>query len=87
MAHDDEVDRLAHVALYESGAKAQFDLGFMYATGKGVPQDDAAAARFHRMAAQQGHLEAQCALGDLYANGRGNFADPDLSSPCAILKT
>ena len=42
-------------ALAEQGdALAQFNLGRMYATGEGVPQDDAAAVRWYRLAADQG---------------------------------
>ena len=50
---------------------AQFDLGVMYADGRGVPQDDSEAARLFRLAAEQGHAVAQMVLGGMYANGRG----------------
>ena len=36
-------------------AGAQFNLGVMYAEGRGVPQDDAEAARWYRLAAEQGY--------------------------------
>ena len=35
-------------------AEAQFNLGYMYATGEGVPQNDTEAVRWYRMAAEQG---------------------------------
>ena len=35
-------------------ADAQFNLGVMYDTGEGVPQDDAEAVRWFRLAAEQG---------------------------------
>jgi TPR repeat protein len=38
---------------------AQNDLGFMYSTGEGVPQDDTEAGRWYRLAADQGLAEAQ----------------------------
>jgi TPR repeat protein len=43
----------------------------MYATGQGVPEDDAEAARWYRLAAEQGLAEAQAYLGVMYANGEG----------------
>ncbi len=52
-------------------AEAQFSLGSMYANGEGVPQDDAEAVRWFRLAADQGHARAQYNLGVMYANGRG----------------
>jgi TPR repeat protein len=52
-------------------AEAQFNLGVMYANGRGVPQDDWAAASWYRKAADQGNALAQNNLGNRYANGRG----------------
>ena len=58
--------------LAEQGvADAQAFLGFMYAQGRGVPQDDAEAVRWHHQAAEQGHALAQAKLGAMYAMGRG----------------
>ena len=36
-------------------AGAQYNLGIMYANGYGVPEDDAEAVRWYRLAADQGH--------------------------------
>jgi TPR repeat protein len=52
-------------------ATAQYNLGLLYASGQGVPQDDAEAARWYGKAADQGNPEAQFNLGTLYANGQG----------------
>ena len=52
-------------------AYAQFNLWAMYANGEGVPQDDAEAVRWYRLAAEQGYPSAQFQLGYLYANGEG----------------
>ena len=41
----------------------------MYTEGKGVPQDDAEAVKWHRMAAEQGHPAAQCCLAIAYSAG------------------
>ena len=51
-------------------ADAQVTLGRRYATGEGVPQDDAKAITWFRKAAEQGHAEAQAVLGAMYEIGR-----------------
>ena len=59
-------------AAAESGdAKAQVNLGAMYTLGRGVPQDDAKAAKWYRRAAERGDADAQHLLGLMYANGQG----------------
>ena len=55
----------------QGDATAQFNLGWMYAKGEGVPQDDREAAQWFRLAADQGHATAQFNLGVMYANGQG----------------
>jgi len=50
---------------------AQYSLGVMYANGLGVPEDDAEAARWFRLAAEQGNALAQYNLGFIYDSGRG----------------
>jgi TPR repeat protein len=52
---------------------AQFALGFMYQDGrvKGVPQDYAEAAKWYRLAADQGYYAAMHELGFLYFEGKG----------------
>ncbi len=52
-------------------AVAQATLGGMYATGIGVPQDDAEAVRWYRLAAEQGDAKAQLLMGIRYDNGQG----------------
>ena len=44
-------------------ADAQFNLGWMYANGRGVARDDALAAFYFGLAAQQGHPQARNMLG------------------------
>ena len=68
-----EAQELADLrALAEAGAtEAQFTLGFIYATGEGVPQDAAEAVRWYRLAAEQGIDSAQHNLGVMYATGEG----------------
>ena len=58
-------------AAEQGDTSAQFNLGVMYANGRGVPQDYAEAARWYRKAAEQGHAPAQFNLADMYASGQG----------------
>ena len=53
----------------QGAASAQVSLGAMYADGRGVPQDGAAAVAWYCRAAEQGHASAQVSLGALYADG------------------
>ena len=46
-------------------------LGYMYETGNGVPQDYHLAAKWYRIAAEQGDVRAQHLLGLLYDRGQG----------------
>ena len=43
----------------------------MYIQGRGLPQDDAEAVRWFRLAGDQGHAEAQYNLEGMYAEGFG----------------
>jgi TPR repeat protein len=52
-------------------ARAQSMLGFMYATGQGVPQSYDAASYWYRLAAEQGDVTAQYLLGLAYDKGQG----------------
>ena len=63
-----EIDAL-RVRAEAGDAEAQFLLGFSYDIGRGVPQDDAEAVRWYRLAADQGHAGAQYELGNMYALG------------------
>ncbi len=50
---------------------AQFLLGMLYDSGKGVAQDQAAAVKWYRKAAEQKHLIAQLFLGVMLYSGQG----------------
>jgi TPR repeat protein len=52
-------------------AGAQARLGFMYATGRGVPQSYVSAAKWYYRAADQGNAGAQYMLGLMYDKGQG----------------
>lgn len=63
----------------ESGnLRAQYELGQIYATGEGVPRNDAEALTWLTRAAASGHADAQYNLGLMYKDGRGterNFVE------------
>src|SRR5580704_14352612 len=52
-------------------ARAQTYLGYMFANGKGVPQNYMVAAGWYRCASQQGFPAAQYMLGLMYDKGQG----------------
>ena len=58
---------------------AEAQLGWMYSTGRGVPQNFFEASRWYYLAAVQGHAEAQFQLGLLYNKGQGVPQDYVLS--------
>ena len=63
--------RLLRPLAEQGNAAAQFNLGHMYANGRGVPNDDVQAVKWFRLAAEQGYADAQVILGLMYAYGRG----------------
>jgi TPR repeat protein len=62
-----KVKRLAE----RGNAIYQTNLGYMYETGQGVPQDYRLAAAWYYLAAEQGFVPAQHLLGMLYDKGQG----------------
>lgn len=62
--------------LAEAGnAEAQYNVGVMYAVGRGVVRDDAEAVRWYRLAAEQGNTTGQFLLGGMYDRGEGVVQD------------
>jgi hypothetical protein len=60
------------ISLAERGdSVAQAYLGFMFETGRGVPQNYSEAAMWYRRSAEQGNSTAQYSLGLLYDKGFG----------------
>src|ERR1700730_10936420 len=60
------------IPLAEQGqSSAQAYLGFLFETGRGVPQNYTEAAMWYRRAAEQGDSLAQYSLGLLYDRGQG----------------
>ena len=59
------------LAAATGNARAQLNLGVMYAKGQGVAQDYAEAFKWYRLAAEQGDADAQYSLGVMYDEGQG----------------
>ena len=70
-----EAVRLFRLSAKQGNVKAQYNLGYMYEIGKGVPQDYREAAKWFRVAAKKGLAQAKFKLGWMYANGRGVLQD------------
>ena len=67
---DAEAVRWYRLAADQGHADAQTNLGILYATGRGVPQDETEeAVRLFRLASEQGDADAQLNLGVMYATG------------------
>jgi hypothetical protein len=71
----DEALALLKPVAQQGEAAAQYVLGSMYASGEGVPQDDAQAVQWWRKAAEQGLARAQSQLGVWLLDGIGIPAD------------
>jgi uncharacterized protein len=59
----------------QGNAKAQYKLGIMHYSGKGVPQDYAEAVKWFRLSAEQGNAGAQHNLGYMYDTFRYDYAE------------
>ena len=64
----------------QGNAKAQYDVGFMYATGSGIAKDENQAISWLRKSAELGYPEAQFTLGDLYQKGLMGLAKDEKQS-------
>lgn len=65
------------VPLAENGdAKAQFNLGLLYAYGRGVAMNNGEAVKWYRKASDQGDTLAQTELGSMYKFGWGTTKNP-----------
>ena len=62
-------------AAEQGNAKAQLKLGLILGRGLGVPQNDAEAVKWYRLAAEQGDADAQYNLGLMLAKGNGVAPD------------
>jgi localization factor PodJL len=78
VAESGALDMLRRAA-QDGDARAQYDLGVRFATGRDVPKDDTQAARWFERAAVQGMAAAQYNLGVMYDRGLGLSEDPSLA--------
>jgi TPR repeat protein len=62
-----EFKPLAH----QGNTSAQYNLGVIYANGRGVARNDVEAVKWYSKAAEKGNAQAQYALGLMYGHGRG----------------
>ena len=67
-----ELDRRAH----EGDAACQFQLGYLYANGKGVRQDDQEAVHWYRQSARNGYPDGLIAMAEAFDLGRGVRPNP-----------
>lgn len=58
-------------AAEQGHAEAQYDLGYMYDTGAGMPENDSEAVKWYRRAAEQGFGIAQSVLATLSITNGG----------------
>ncbi|MEI6757294.1 MAG: sel1 repeat family protein [Chlorobium sp.] len=74
-AHADAPDKLQNwrIQAEHGNAVAQNKLGIHYELGLGITQDEAAAVKWYRLAAEQGLAEAQFNLAEMYEEGRGGL--------------
>lgn len=63
------------LAAATGNARAQLNLGVIYAKGQGVAQDYTEAFKWSRLAAAQGNADAQYSLGVMYDGGQGVAQD------------
>jgi len=68
---EQEAEWAIRKAAEQGHSEAQFNLGVMYANGRGVSKSGYQAVEWYRKAAEQGLSEAQFNLGVMYAIGRG----------------
>lgn len=81
---DGSVGRVSFLA-HRGNAHSQAVLGFMYATGHGVPQNCERAVGWDQHAAEQGDATAQYLLGLMYDKGQGVPQDSILAHKWLIL--
>ena len=63
----------------DGNARAQYNLGWMHANGRGVAQDFKEAIKWYTKSAEQGNVNAQYNLGNLYLRGQGATQNDNLA--------
>ena len=62
---------MVHARCRRRSCLSQFLIGSRYANGKGVPQDDKLAVKWHTRAAENGQAGSQLELSKMYEQGKG----------------
>jgi TPR repeat protein len=77
-AYADSLPPSEITALAQRGnAAAEYELGRMYQSGRGVPQDYRRAVEWYRRSAEQGYAPAERSLGGMYRGGYGGLTEDD----------
>ena len=63
----------------DGNARAQYNLGWMHANGRGIAQDFQEAIKWYTKSAEQGNVNAQYNLGNLYLRGQGATQNDNLA--------
>lgn len=74
----DELEELRKAAA-QGNKIAQYNMGWHYATGKGVKQNWEMAVKWYKLAAEQGQPDAQYHLGECYELGNGVQKDFEIA--------
>lgn len=77
--HDYLKYKYALRASARGNVNAQFDLGIMYATGRGVLRNEQLAFKYFHKAARKNHIKAKFFMGLSFAQGRGVRQQPELA--------
>ena len=72
-----EAAKWFRLAADQGDATSQHNLGALYFSGTGVPQNRGEAAKWYRLAAKQGYVDSQFNLGVMYDLGHGVAQDYD----------
>lgn len=77
LGYDKQALKMFEALATEGHSEAEFFVGFMFDTGRGVKKNPTEAAKWYGMAADRGHAVALNNLAHLYLNGRGVSRDVD----------
>ena len=76
------VNKEVPVLAWASYVDHLYEVGLRYETRQGTPHNRKRAVHFYRLAAEQGHPNAQFNLGVMYMTGEG--VERDLANACAL---
>ncbi len=71
--NDAEAIALYRTLAEQGDATAQFNLGVMYRTGRGVPQDDVEAYKWYNLAATYADAASTASVARLFSNEQAEY--------------